>query len=231
VTNENFVLLVNGETSPFFHSGRGLSQGFPLSPLLFILVMEGLSLLLKKSQAEGKITGIKVSRIVKILHLLFVDDVLIMTNGSLQEWMEIKDILKTFCSASSSLINWAKSNFHFFHLQDHSLELLKDLFPYNFVHLFEGFEYLGYFIKVDSYKATDWNWLVAKVEKRIGHLCNRWISLGGRFTLIKVVLEGQPVYWMALTAIPSTVLDKLSKLSYNFLWSGSTDYTRQHLCN
>jgi hypothetical protein len=193
--------------------------------------MEGLSLLLKKGQAEGKITGIKVSRIVKILHLLFVDDVLIMTNDSLQEWMEIKDILKTFCSASGLLINWAKSTFHFASLQDHSLELLKDLFPYNFVHLSEGFKYLGYFIKVDSYKATDWNWLVAKVEKRIGHWCNRWLSLGGRFTLIKVVLEGQPVYWMALAAIPATVLDKLRKLTYNFLWSGNIDYTRQHLCN
>jgi hypothetical protein len=83
VTTEKFSVLVNVETSPFFHSGRGLRQGCPLSPLLFILVMEGPSLLLKKSQSEGKITGIKVSRIFKILHLLFIDDVLIMTNGSL----------------------------------------------------------------------------------------------------------------------------------------------------
>jgi hypothetical protein len=86
VTTTNFFVLVNGEPSPFFHSGRGLRQGFPLSPLLFILAMEGLSLLLKKIQSEGKLIGIKVSRVIKILHLLFVDDVLIMTNGSIQEW-------------------------------------------------------------------------------------------------------------------------------------------------
>jgi hypothetical protein len=59
-------------------------QGCPLSPLLFILVMEGLSLLLKNGHTEGKLSGVKVSRIVKILHILFVDDVLIMTNNSIQ---------------------------------------------------------------------------------------------------------------------------------------------------
>ena len=41
-------------------------------------MMEGLSLLLKKVAVEGLIIGINVSRVTKILHLLFVDDVLIM---------------------------------------------------------------------------------------------------------------------------------------------------------
>lgn len=112
VTTANFSVLVNGEPSSFFRSGRGLRQGCPLSPLLFILVMEGLSLLLKESQSEGKITGIKVSRFTKVLHLLFADDVLIMTNGSLHEWTDITDLLKTFCNASGLLINWNKSTFH-----------------------------------------------------------------------------------------------------------------------
>jgi hypothetical protein len=69
VISAKFAVLINGETSPFFQSGRGLRQGCPLSPLLFILVMEGLSLMLKKGQDEGKLSGVKVSRIVKILHL------------------------------------------------------------------------------------------------------------------------------------------------------------------
>jgi hypothetical protein len=193
--------------------------------------MEGLSLLLKKGLVEGKLTGIKVSRIINIFHLFFVDHVLIMTNDSLHEWKDIKAILKTFCSASSLLINWTKTTFHYVGIQEHSLALLKDLFPHNFVHLADGFRYLGYYIKANSYKVTVWNWLVARVEKRIGHSCNRWLSLGGRHTLIKVVLEGQSVYWMTLAAIPSTVLDKLRKLTYNFLWSSSSYYTHLHLSN
>jgi hypothetical protein len=42
VTSTNFVVLINGKPSCFFKSSRGLGQGFPLSPLLFLLVIEGL---------------------------------------------------------------------------------------------------------------------------------------------------------------------------------------------
>jgi hypothetical protein len=96
VVSANLAILVNGESSSFFRMGRGLRQGCPLSPLLFILAMEALSLLLKTTQAEGKISRLKVSRTIKILHLLFTDDVLIMTKGTLQEWIEIKEILFNF---------------------------------------------------------------------------------------------------------------------------------------
>jgi hypothetical protein len=61
--------------------------------------------------------------------------------------------------------------------------------------------------------------------------CNRWLSIGGRYTLLKATLEGQPMYWMALAAIPLTVLEKLRKLTFNFLWSGCQEKCMQHLCN
>jgi hypothetical protein len=231
VISASFAVLINGETSPFFQSGRGLRQGCPLSPLLFILVMEGLSLLLKKGQVEGKLSGVKVSRIVKILHLFFVDDVLIMTKASIQEWKEINDLLKIFCSASGMKVNLTKSTFHYFGIQGEILEKFKEAFPYNFVDLSEGFRYLRYFLKAEKYKVEEWRWLIAKFEKRIGHWCNRWLSLGGRFILIKAVLESQPVYWMALAAIPVSVLNKIRQLIFNFLWSGCSEKQHLHLCS
>ena len=147
VTSATFAVIINGEPSSFFQGSRGLRQGCPLYLLLFILVMEGLSILLKKSQAKGRITGIKVSRLVKILHLLFVNDVLIMTNASLLEWREISRLLLAFCSASGLQINWTKSTFHFANLQAQQLEHLKVIFPHNFTHLSLSFKYLGYYIK------------------------------------------------------------------------------------
>jgi len=85
VTSSSFAVLLNVEATKFFISDKGLRQGCPLSPLIFILVMEGLSLLLKNSIEEGNLTGIKVSRLIQILHLLFVVDVIIMTRASLHE--------------------------------------------------------------------------------------------------------------------------------------------------
>jgi hypothetical protein len=89
VTSATFAMLINGEATNFFISGRGIHQGCPMSPLLFILVMEGLSKMLKNSMGRGTVTGIKVSRFIKVLHLLFVDDVLILSKASLSEWKEI----------------------------------------------------------------------------------------------------------------------------------------------
>jgi hypothetical protein len=121
VVSSSFVVLINGETSPFFQSERGLRQGCPLSPLLFILVMESISLLLKKGQSEGSLTGVKVSRIIKILHLIFVDDILIMTKASLEEWMVIKSLLDLFCCASGLKVNLNKSTFHHSGVQGEAL--------------------------------------------------------------------------------------------------------------
>jgi hypothetical protein len=69
------------------------------------------------------------------------------------------------------------------------------------------------------------------VEKKLGHWCNRWLSIGGQYTLIKAALEGQLVYWMTLTAIPTPVLDKLRNITFNFLWLGNKDQHKLHLCN
>jgi hypothetical protein len=165
VSSVTFSILINGESKNFFQGGRGLRQGCPLSPLLFILVMEGLSLSFKKSLSEGKLTCIKVSRLIKILHLLFVDDIIIMSKASLAEWQEIHRILGVFCRASGLVINTQKSTCLHFGLAEDTLELFKSTFQYRFVSLMEGFKYLGYLLKFDRYKADDWYWLTEKFEK------------------------------------------------------------------
>jgi hypothetical protein len=52
-----------------------------------------------------------------------------------------------------------------FGAQQGTLEYLKELFHYNFNDLSEGFIYLGFFLKLDSYKVEDWQWLISKFEK------------------------------------------------------------------
>jgi hypothetical protein len=130
--------------------------------------MEGLSLLLNKGKGEGKLSGVKVSRLVNILDLFFVDDVLIMSKASPDEWLDIKNILSILYKASGLMINWSKSIFYFAGVQGETLESLKENFPHSFEELNKGLRYLGYSLKVDAYKSVDSRWLLSKIEYRIG---------------------------------------------------------------
>jgi hypothetical protein len=122
VTSANMAVLINGDPSNFFKSERGLRQGCPLSPYLFILIMEGLSILLSRSFSEHKITGIKVSKLIKMVHLMFVDDVLLMSLADPEEWLCILEVLQRFCLVSGLSINLAKSTVHHWGISDSELQ-------------------------------------------------------------------------------------------------------------
>lgn len=128
-------------------------------------------------------------------------------------------------------MNVSKSTVLYAGLMEEEINVFKALLLFNSVELSVGFNYLGFFLKTGLQKAEDWSWLLAKLEKRIGHWCNRWLSLGGRYILLKSVLESQLVYWMSLAAIPISVLNKIRKAMFSFLWKGSSENFHYHLCN
>jgi hypothetical protein len=70
-----------------------MRQGCLLSPFLFLLVVESLSRLLYSARLEGFIKGIMVEDHVKLMHLLFVDDVLLFGEGMVREWRNFNHIL------------------------------------------------------------------------------------------------------------------------------------------
>ena len=104
LTSANFVVLVNGTPSKIFSASHGIRQGCPLSPLLFILVIEGLSLLIFDVRDHGLICGIQITSSLTLTHLLFVDDVILMGTCTLQDWIAFDVILSTYCKASGMSI-------------------------------------------------------------------------------------------------------------------------------
>ena len=82
-----FSILINGSPCDFFGSSRGLRQGDPLSPLLFVLVMEALGRMLDKVVLEGRMLGFSVGKLegrsMAVSHLLFVNDTLIFCKADL----------------------------------------------------------------------------------------------------------------------------------------------------
>jgi hypothetical protein len=71
--------------------------------------------------------------------------------------------------------------------------------------------------------------LEKKFETRISNWSHRWLSLGRRVTLVKVVLESIPVYWLSLAKIPKSILNNIRKRMFNFLWTGKKIKEGVHL--
>ena len=102
--------LINGRPAEFFQDSRGLRQGCPLSPFLYILMGEALSRKLSIDMVVYVIPGIRVARGVEpINHALFVDDSLILRGALLNIARAFNGILHQFCSISGGLINREKS--------------------------------------------------------------------------------------------------------------------------
>jgi hypothetical protein len=162
---------------------------------------------------------------------LFVDDVLIFSKADLPEWLIILEVLQLFCSVSGLSINVSKSSVHYWGITDAELISLKAIVPYNFVHLSAGFKYLGFQLYMGASPPEVWKNLVAHFEKRINFWCTKWLSLGGRYILIKSVLESLPVYWMSLIKFPTKIVTLLRRFIFNFLWNSHPGHFRFHLCN
>ena len=86
IRTTNYVVLVNEEPTNFSRCLRGLRQGCPLSPLLLLLIIEGLIRMILRVKANNKIEGVSISLVLKVTHLLFLDDVSIFGRDTLEEW-------------------------------------------------------------------------------------------------------------------------------------------------
>ena len=82
ITSVTFVVPINGVDSMFFRFGQGLRQGCPLAPLLFLIVVEGLSRSILTAKYSGAFQGISFGNNIILSHVLFVDDIILLSDGS-----------------------------------------------------------------------------------------------------------------------------------------------------
>ena len=113
VTSVRYGILINGLPSPFFSSCRGIRQGFPLSLYIFILDIEGLSLLSRNAKESKTIAVVCFAGTINLTHLIFVDDVLLFGNGSVEEWCYFHAIISLFYEAFGLDDSNEKSSFIF----------------------------------------------------------------------------------------------------------------------
>ncbi|GJX25675.1 RNA-directed DNA polymerase, eukaryota [Tanacetum coccineum] len=109
LTSAKASILINGSPSKEYSCHRGLKQGDPLAPYLFILIMESLHLSFNRVVDEGLFKGIQLPGSLSLSHLFYADDAMFIGEWSNENLSGIINILKSFFLASGLQINILKS--------------------------------------------------------------------------------------------------------------------------
>ena len=113
ISTTTFSVLVNGTSTGFFQSYRGLRQGDPLSPYHFVLGMEAFSCLLSRAVEGAFLTGCNIGEDLEgglvVCHLLYTDDTLLFCGADVDQMVYLSWLLMWFEAISALKINLNKS--------------------------------------------------------------------------------------------------------------------------
>lgn len=114
ITSVTYSILFNGEAQGLITPQRGIKQGDPLSPYIFIMCSQVFSGLCSVAQNWGTLSGVRVARgSPRINHLLFADYTMFCVNTTQPSMDALKEILRKYEAASGQMISAPKSSITF----------------------------------------------------------------------------------------------------------------------
>jgi hypothetical protein len=228
VSTVQFSILINGSPSKTFRPQRGLRQGDPLSPYLFILCADVLSGLITKAQNNYLIHGVKiVPGAPEVTHLLFVDDIILFCRANKEETTNLKNIISTYQAASGQLVNMEKLEIMYNKKVPESVK--EDIAQIMHMQRVQSFsKYLGMPTQLGRYKQQVFNYIIDRIWKKLKGWKEKNLSFVGRGTLIKVVIQAIPTYIMSCFMLPKNLCHQIEKMACNFWWGNNMDKRKIH---
>ncbi|GJS42362.1 hypothetical protein Tco_0567405, partial [Tanacetum coccineum] len=205
VTTTSYSISINGILHGYFRGKRGLRQGDPLSPYLFTLVMEVLTLMLQRRVMEAdNFSYHRYCAKLDLINLCFADDLFLFAYGDVQSARIIKDSLDEFKHASGLTPSLPKSTAYFCNVLNHVKLSILNVLPFE-----EGrlpVKYLGVPLVSSRLMVRDCKELVEKVQSRVQDWKNKSLSIAGRLQLIRSVIGSMHIFWASVFVIPTRVL-------------------------
>ena len=213
-SNIQSAVVINGWTSSYFSPTRGVRQGCPLSPLLYVITIEVLAVCLRTSP---KLMGIALpNSLEELRNTGYADDttVAVTTGDSIKE---VFVIYAKYERASGAKLNRGKSKGLWAGSwkdrtdAPHGLRWVKQL------------PLLGATFSVGDYTIPTWEPAIAKLEKRLTAWSGRQLSFQGKTVVINTLALSQIWHLCHVFKIPSWAEKRVNKAIWSFFWSGKRD--------
>ncbi|KAK2642451.1 hypothetical protein Ddye_024214 [Dipteronia dyeriana] len=231
VSTVSFSFVINGDVCGSVKPSRGIRQGDPLSPYLFLLCAEGMSSIINAAVQESNLSGFQCSQSGPwISHLFFADDSLLFSKATDRECYTIRHILETYAAALGQTINYEKSVMCFSRAVNWSEgDRLASLIGVRHVRCHE--RYLGLPIFNCRNKKQLFNGIKDRVWSKIKGWKSKTLSVAEKEILIKAIIQAIPTYSMGLFRLPKGLIQDLHRLCNRFWWGSSEDRSKLHWCS
>ncbi|XP_065638811.1 uncharacterized protein LOC136071439 [Quercus suber] len=223
LSSVTYAVRVNGHACGHIVPTRGLRQGDPLSPYLFLICAKGLSALLHKAVRNKELKGVAASaRRPRISHLFFADDSLIFGRATVKECSEIQRVLQVYEESSGQQLNRNKTSLFFSHNTANGVkETIKAMFGAQIIKSHES--YLGLPSLIGRSKRNTFAQLKQRVSNKLAGWKEKLLSSAGKEVLIKAVAQAIPSYTMSCFKLPNTLCDELTGMVRQFWWGQVKD--------
>ncbi|XP_058768387.1 uncharacterized protein LOC131642117 [Vicia villosa] len=225
VSTVSYRYMINGQTSRILKAKRGIRQGDPISPLLFVIVMEYLHRSLTKLHNQPEFKYHPKCGKMRITNICFADDLIMFARGDNASVQSMMEEFHRFSEATGLYANPTKCNVYFGGVPDTIQQQILVTTKFSVGKL--PFKYLGVPLASRKLAIYQYEPLIDKIVSRIRHWAAKLLSYAGRLQLIKSVLFTTTNYWMQVFLIPKKVLHNIEAICRTFLWAGTDIISRK----
>lgn len=218
ITSVSYQVLINGVAYGNIIPSRGLRQGNPFCPSLFLLCAKGLSVIIHKVARNHLLTSISICRSYPtITHLFFANDSILFCKENLERCQELKQILQKYEDASDKKINTYKSSVFFSpnlhqNTKDAIFSILGPMKDSRHT------KYLGLPSFIRRSKQQVFSILKARLGQKLAGWKGKLLSKGGKEILIKAIAQAIRTYTISFFQLPHGLYDDLESMMRSFWW-------------
>jgi hypothetical protein len=218
VRSVSYSVVINGKPVGHIKPTRGIRQGDPISPYLFLLCAESLSSLIQQAVNTGVLTGVPTSkRGPRLSHLFFADDSMVFCKANSVKWRRLFRILGTYEAGSGQKLNIQKTAIFF--SWNTSAEKREEILSLSRLTEANRIDtYLGLPCLVGKSRVQAFNNIKDRIWKKLQDWKVKYLSQAGKEILLKAVIQAIPTYNMSVFQLPITLCREINSMMQRFWW-------------